>query len=307
MKKQFLLTLITLISLSCFAIDPPGLPPLPEEGKPDTILIELGDSTTILIISKSNDEFAGLKSLNLDTLIEALVNVIGSDEFQGISDSLIEFELAQKDFQKAMQAQELALRLQENQLRAQEKAMREIEKLQDLKQLEQLKALEGLEDIEDIRDVERIAPLPGKDPDQMKDQIEITGNLGLGLIRDKISPTADLAVAFGIKKYYYAAIGNMNFTFEQKSDDSYRTQNNIFVGVEIGRRLNKEEKDFSFSSYFNNVGLSYLVQKRGNYFGDNTFKLYYGLDAGPIIIQPQFITTNNFDDWFPSIGIRVKL
>ncbi|MCF8370458.1 MAG: hypothetical protein K9H64_02470 [Bacteroidales bacterium] len=307
MKKQILLTLITLISLSCFAIDPPGLPPLPEAGKPDTILIELSDSTTILIISKSNDEFAGLKSLNLDTLIEALVKVMGSDEFQGISDSLIEFELAQKDFQKAMQAHELALRLKENQFRAQERAMREIENLQDLKQLEQLKAIDAIKELERIKDIEGDKAF-NIERDRTSDQINISTNIGLGLIRDKISPSADFVLAFAINKYYYAAIGNMNFTFEQKPDDSYRTQNNIFVGVEFGRRLNKkEDKGLGFSTYFNNVGLSYLVQKRGNYFGENTFKLYYGLDAGPVIIQPQLITTNNFDDWFPSIGIRVKL
>ncbi len=296
-----------------------------DQGKPDTILIELGDSTTIMIISESNEEFAGLKKLSLDTVINALMEVMEMDEFQDISDSLIEFELAHRDFEEALRSQELAARIQKDFFEKNEKVLEEFEKarqlyhikeldrleeLEEIKELENLHELENrerLKDLEKLREFEELNDFHDDGTESKKDQLMISTNVGVGLIRDNISPTADFILAFAIKKYYYALIGNMNFTFEQKADNSYRTLNNIFLGVEFGRRFSKKESEIGFSTYFNNVGLSYLVQKQENYFGDNTLKLYYGIDAGPVIIQPQLIATDNFEDWFPSIGLRIRL
>ena len=313
MKKYTVTILFTFVVLATMAINPPTNNPGFEAGKPDTIIVEIDDSTTVMIISETESEFSSLTNLSFDTLISALSEVMESTHFQNDRERL-EFEIAEQEFEKAMQAHEMAMRIHEKHIleheknmavheqniREQEKMFEELENMEDVEELERLKDLEELERLNDLKSIE-------VKEEENKDQIMITVSPGLGLVRDKISPSADFILAFAIKKYYYSAIANMNFTFEKRDDNSYRTLNNLFVGLEFGHRYNKKDTNKRLVGQINNLGLSYLVRRQENYFGDNTFKLYFGANAGPVVLQPQLIVTDNFEQWYPSLGIRFRL
>ncbi len=350
MKNQILLSLLVLLSFNCIAYNDAktinfemaffetadnmnnpvlgvfeepffknrqNFPIKPDSGKPDTIIIDVDDSTSVIIISNTAKMFSSLETLSFDSVIESLLELSKNPMFNSSSDSLIEFELENIHTDEILKEQELVFKIQEGQIKSEEEILRKLEKLEllehlkDLQYLRESERLDSLVDAGDIEDWFENENLESEEnhidyKDRKKDQIIISANVGAGLIRDKISPSADIFLSFEINDYYYAAVSNFNFTFYQKANNKYDMHNNLFLGLEFGLRYDSKKKQNN-KTYFNRVGLSYLVKQQGDYFGDNTLKLYYGVEAGPVIIQPQLITTNNFEQWFPSIGFKVRL
>ncbi|HTM99968.1 MAG TPA: hypothetical protein VL088_14530 [Pedobacter sp.] len=146
-----------------------------------------------------------------------------------------------------------------------------------------------------------------------KKMFRVTGEFGLGLIRDKISPAVAIGLEFAPQKqdYYRKKKGMYSFinlsayatsTFREE-ENNYRTYQNTFLEFTIGNKMNTEDGYRSLTELSSGVG--YLIQREGNYFERNTFKVFvnFGLPKTFIIIRPEcyFIKKNTF------LGLTIKL
>jgi len=125
----------------------------------------------------------------------------------------------------------------------------------------------------------------------------LTGEFSVGLIRDKISPAVAAGIEFSPQKqdYYRKKNGMYSFislsahatsTFREE-DNKYQTYQNTFLQFTLGNRMNSESGYKSLSELSSGVG--YLIQRSGNYFERNTFKVFinFGLPKSSIIITPE--------------------
>ncbi|MES2417389.1 MAG: hypothetical protein V4541_04325 [Bacteroidota bacterium] len=139
--------------------------------------------------------------------------------------------------------------------------------------------------------------------------------LGLGLVRDKMSPFLGLSIDFAPQRqdYYYKKGGmytfinvaaNSYFTFKENAG-KYKTQNNIFIEATIGNRINNRLAYKAFSEI--SAGIGYLIHQEGNYFTNNTFKIFgnIGISNSFIKIRPELYLSGNFSSIFPGIGIKL--
>jgi len=146
-----------------------------------------------------------------------------------------------------------------------------------------------------------------------KRTFRITGDFGVGLIRDKISPTVGFGVEFAPQKqdYFRKKDGMYSFinlsahasaTFREEGN-RYLTYQNTFLEFTLGNRMNPAGGYRSLTELSSGVG--YLIQRNGNYFERNTFKVFvnFGLPNSFIIITPEcyFIKKNTFT------GLTIKL
>ncbi|RYG22136.1 MAG: hypothetical protein EOO07_00750 [Chitinophagaceae bacterium] len=141
----------------------------------------------------------------------------------------------------------------------------------------------------------------------------LTEEFGAGLIRDKVSPSVAIGLEFSPQKqdYYRKKNGMYSFislsvhstsTFKEV-DNKYRTDRNTFLQFTLGNRMNPESGYKSVTEFSSGVG--YLIQRDGNYFERNTFKIFinFGLPKSSIIITPEYYFDKN--DGF--LGLTVKL
>jgi hypothetical protein len=140
--------------------------------------------------------------------------------------------------------------------------------------------------------------------------------VGLGLVRDKVSPFLGLSLDFAPQRqdYYYKG-GWMYtfinvavvpyFTFERDHLDAYKTYHNVFLEGSFGNRINNAKGYGSVSEF--SFGTGYLIRKRGTYFGSNTFKLFttIGIKNSFVKVRPELLFTDNLKTVFPGIGIKL--
>jgi hypothetical protein len=146
-----------------------------------------------------------------------------------------------------------------------------------------------------------------------KHMFRISQEFAVGLIRDKVSPIIGLGIEFAPQKQdYFLKKGGMYsfiniaaraaFTFREE-ENKYRTDHNTFLDFTLGNRMNPESGYKSVTELSGGIG--YLVQRNGNYFDRNTFKIFanIGLPKSAIVISPEaYIAKSGV---FP--GLTVKL
>jgi len=146
-----------------------------------------------------------------------------------------------------------------------------------------------------------------------KRMFRITESFGIGLIRDKVSPLVGVGIEFAPQKQdYFRKNGGMYtfinlsahaaFTFREV-ENKYRTYQNTFLDATIGNRINPAGGYKSVTEL--SAGIGYLIQRNGNYFDRNTFKIFanIGLPTSFIVIRPEcYLSKGNV---FP--GLTIKL
>lgn len=146
--------------------------------------------------------------------------------------------------------------------------------------------------------------------------LRILPNIGIGTLRDKISPLLGLSIDFGPQRqdYYLKNYGhytfinlaaNMSFSYTKDALDKYHTDQNLFIEASMGNRVNNFTNNvgmFSEASF----GIGYLAHKEGNYFEGNTFKVFFsvGLYKSFVKVKPELYITDNFKKAFPGITLK---
>lgn len=146
--------------------------------------------------------------------------------------------------------------------------------------------------------------------------LRILPNIGIGTIRDKVSPLLGLSIDFGPQRqdYYLKNFGhytfinlaaNMSFSYTKDALNKYHTDQNLFIEASMGNRVNNFTNNvgmFSEASF----GLGYLAHNEGSYFEGNTFKVFFsvGLYKSFVKIKPELYITNNFSKAFPGITLK---
>jgi hypothetical protein len=149
------------------------------------------------------------------------------------------------------------------------------------------------------------------------DNIEILGKIGVGMIRDKVSPMIEVLIGVNFWENKKPAFWKNfqvgwqpYFSFERGSDGNYLINRNDFVYLAFGKTFDsrgiKSQEESNFLDLKNwRVGLGYLVRQEGNYFQGNTYKLFFQTRIkSKISIMPELIFTNDFKQIYPSITIQ---
>lgn len=140
--------------------------------------------------------------------------------------------------------------------------------------------------------------------------------VGLGLVRDKVSPFLGLSLDFAPQRqdYYFKGSGMYTFiniaavsyfTFEKDNLNAYKTYHNVFLEGSLGNRINNA-KDYGKVSEFS-FGVGYLMRKNGPYFEYNMFKVFItvGIKNSFVKVKPELLFDSNFKTAFPGIGIKI--
>lgn len=143
------------------------------------------------------------------------------------------------------------------------------------------------------------------------DKLTIGASMGLGLIRNEITPTADIGFTF--EKFYrnnkysnydfFRVSVSPYFLFEKNTEGSYITNDNWFINAEIGTVYQK--RTYGWVGNMVSFGVGYLYRQRGDYFQNATVKIFTCLAITKgITILPELISTNNFKQIFPGLTLR---
>lgn len=145
--------------------------------------------------------------------------------------------------------------------------------------------------------------------------LRLLPSIGLGTVRDKLSPILGLSIDFAPQRqdyYYKKGAGytfinlaiNSFFTF-QENETKYTTFNNVFIEGTLGNRMNNKIDNGLFTEI--SAGVGYLLHKEGIYYGSNTIKLFanIGLKNSFIKVRPEVYITDNFQNLMPGISIKL--
>lgn len=143
------------------------------------------------------------------------------------------------------------------------------------------------------------------------DYLTVDMNVGVGLLRNTLAPTADLGLQIvrNRRKYdpktsnTYGLYFQPIFLFEKNSSGNYITNTNGFVNVRFGEQTNEEGCKRPITRAF---GAGYLILNKGDYFKKNTFKVFMDLQLNKDIrISPELIITDNGKQVFPGLTLKV--
>ena len=279
MKKVVLSLTMMLFSFSAFS-----------QTKPDTLIIETPKKQKIILIA---DDLNTFRNTNSDSLINLAL--------RRMRDSLRIPGLSAKDF-RAMSKEERAVYIK--------------------RRNDSLFLIDGLSPKERFKKKSELAHSDkSKFSKNVKSDIpfSLKFNLGGGLIRNKFSPVFEGGVVFIPQKQDYyslqslpaatfmALTANRYYTFEHTiTSTNSTTFNNTFVNLSLGNRFNtKLRSNLPLSEY--EAGIGYLVEREGNYYGKNTFKLFASVVTKSkfIRLSPEIYVTKNFKEVFPGFSIKI--
>lgn len=138
-------------------------------------------------------------------------------------------------------------------------------------------------------------------------------NMGLGLIRNTLAPSADLGLQLllGYKKYRSSKNHNVLglyfqpiFFFDKNSNGDYITNTNAFVNLHWGEEMDNDLMGLKLRR--TTFGVGYLVLSKGNYFKNTTMKVFLDLQlAHGVTLSPELIATDNFKQIFPGFTLKI--
>ena len=113
------------------------------------------------------------------------------------------------------------------------------------------------------------------------------GNIGAGLVRNTLTPNADLGISY--INYYRR---------------EYSVSDNWFINIESGSSYDDQMLGVKIRGF--SVGAGYLAVEKGNYFKGTTVKVFASVRLmSGIRICPELIATNNFKQVFPGITVKI--
>ncbi len=143
------------------------------------------------------------------------------------------------------------------------------------------------------------------------DYLTVDMNVGIGLLRNALAPTADLGLQIvRTRRRYDPKVSNAYglyfqpiFLFDKNSTGDYITNTNAFVTLRLGEQTNEEGCKRPIATA---LGVGYLILNKGNYFKNNTFKVFMDLQLNKAVrIAPELIITDNGKQIFPGLTLKV--
>lgn len=139
------------------------------------------------------------------------------------------------------------------------------------------------------------------------DFVNLSAGLGVGFFRDKLAPEISLNMSFvftnkhGVFNRKFGLQSSFFYLFDRKTDGSYDMDINTFL---TGYYMINTSKS-TLKDRWTGVGLGYLIDGNGGYFGDNTFKLslLFMSDNKGLDIMPELVITDDFKTVFPSLRL----
>lgn len=133
--------------------------------------------------------------------------------------------------------------------------------------------------------------------------LQITGSLGIGVIRNSIAPMAEMGIEINDRTnifpdcFSYVRVSAMPyFFFDRDLNNNFKVYDNWFTTLEFGYQ-HKERR--------NSLGVGYLFAEKGGYFQNTTMKAFISFPVGKqFVVCPEIIFTNNFKQVFPGVTIR---
>ncbi|WP_297707679.1 hypothetical protein [uncultured Eudoraea sp.] len=136
---------------------------------------------------------------------------------------------------------------------------------------------------------------------EQTDMLMLSGGVGVNLIKSEpvIDISAEMAFAFRKKRTlqnrYYVSY-NLLFDFIEESTVNVNGFLNIGYKYNLSKKINKPN--------WLGVELGVLVNRQGELFGKNTFKLGVNWELGKYIsVAPQLYMSDNFDQFYPAVRI----
>lgn len=144
------------------------------------------------------------------------------------------------------------------------------------------------------------------------DKISFHGNIGAGLVRNKLAPAAEAGLEY--RDYWiegkpnYSVIGGYMapyFLFDKDATGNYNTTISWFACAEIGSSVENDNFETLHIQRLT-VGAGYLLNPDGVYFKRISCKVFANLTLSKgITISPEVIATDNFKSIFPGITLKV--
>lgn len=144
-----------------------------------------------------------------------------------------------------------------------------------------------------------------------RNTLSVDVNIGAGLIRNMVAPMTQEGIRYtrhtkwNHKNYdFFSVFASQYFLFEKDASGNFLVKDNWFINADVGSVYDGNEvgwlgKKVSF-------GVGYLVVNKGDYFKNNTFKVFTDLQVVQrFTIVPELIFTNNFKQIFPGITLKV--
>ncbi|MBX2905045.1 MAG: hypothetical protein KF744_03350 [Taibaiella sp.] len=138
-------------------------------------------------------------------------------------------------------------------------------------------------------------------------------NGGAGVVRNSISPTTDIGIAWNrylrrkdAGHYITALSASPYFFFERGSDRNFYMSTCWFVNLEAGGTFDHDMLDMKLKSY--SWGVGYLALQNGDTFKGITTKVFFNARlANGLFFCPELLATNTFKQIFPGITMKVKV
>ncbi len=138
------------------------------------------------------------------------------------------------------------------------------------------------------------------------DIVEVTGNVGIGLIRNTFAPYAEVGLDYerqlkpswwdNNRNVTWSLFASSYFFFEKGTDNTYYSKPNWFINAKVG----------SGDRY--SAGLGYLFDRRGDYFKGTTLKAFMNIrmfKSKGLTLSPELIITDDFKQVIPGLTIKV--
>jgi hypothetical protein len=138
------------------------------------------------------------------------------------------------------------------------------------------------------------------------------GNIGAGLVRNTLSPSADLGISYinyyrrGQSRSYEfnTLFASSYFFFDRQADGQFLVSDNWFINIESGSSYDEEMLGVKIRGF--SVGAGYLAWEKGNYFKGTTMKVFASVRLlSGLSICPELIATNNFKQIFPGLTFKI--
>ncbi len=142
------------------------------------------------------------------------------------------------------------------------------------------------------------------------DKITVVPNIGAGIIRNTLAPTAELGLCYYNRRGYqdneYNTYINLfaapYFFFDRSSSGGYFVSDNWFVNIEMGGA----GEILGIKTKLLTGGIGYLAIEKGGYFKGTTMKAFLNIRMPKCFtISPEVVFTGNLKQVFP--GLTVKL
>ncbi len=148
------------------------------------------------------------------------------------------------------------------------------------------------------------------------DKLTISLNMGVGLVRNTLVPTAEIGISiYNMRQAYYTrsfqsheintqATLSMSpyFFFSRGGDGKHYVADNWFANFSIGGAT----QFLGVTTPLMTAGVGYLLIPKGDIFKGTTMKAFLSVKLRhSVTICPEIISTNNFKQIFPGITLKI--